>query len=219
MSKKALNSWAYRTLENPCPKCGMDEVTSLQHTAPSGAAFGRLGHDVFGAVKSRRKRSDPWTETTSSQLGIKVMVMWGGRGNLIGHFFLAFFPKDDYDLQFLKHQDKLSILLGNQMKLILMDHTSGRTFEADNGISAQESGQLKNANSQDPIEEAQGSFQYTAPDGAAIQLQYVANENGFQPQGAHLPVAPPIPVEIQRALEWNAAHPEEEDGGGRPNRP
>ncbi|XP_060518417.1 uncharacterized protein LOC132697141 [Cylas formicarius] len=84
------------------------------------------------------------------------------------------------------------------------------SFEADNGISAQESGQLKNANSQDPIEEAQGSFQYTAPDGTPIQLQYIANEGGFQPQGNHLPVAPPIPPEILKALEWNAAHPEEE---------
>ncbi|XP_018574964.1 endocuticle structural glycoprotein SgAbd-8-like [Anoplophora glabripennis] len=93
------------------------------------------------------------------------------------------------------------------------------SFEADNGISAQESGQIKNANSQDPIEEAQGSFQYTGPDGAAIQLQYVANENGFQPQGAHLPVAPPIPIEIQRALDWNAAHPEEEEGGRNSRRP
>lgn len=87
------------------------------------------------------------------------------------------------------------------------------SFEADNGISAQESGQLKNAGSQDPIGEAQGQFQYVAPDGAQIQITYIANEGGFQPQGAHLPVAPPIPPEILKALEWNAAHPEEEGGG------
>ncbi|XP_066254022.1 endocuticle structural glycoprotein ABD-4-like [Euwallacea similis] len=90
------------------------------------------------------------------------------------------------------------------------------SFEAENGISAEERGQPKNANSQDPIEEAQGSFQYTAPDGTPIQLQYIANEGGFQPTGAHLPVAPPIPPEILKALEWNAAHPEEDDGITRP---
>lgn len=87
------------------------------------------------------------------------------------------------------------------------------SYETENGISAQEQGVLKNAGSQEPIQEAQGSFQYTAPDGTPIQLQYLANENGFVPSGAHLPVAPPIPVAIQRALEWNAAHPEEDDGG------
>lgn len=31
--------------------------------------------------------------------------------------------------------------------------------------------------------------------------------------GAHLPTAPPIPEAIQRALAYNAAHPEEDDGG------
>ncbi|KAJ3654479.1 hypothetical protein Zmor_013666 [Zophobas morio] len=84
-------------------------------------------------------------------------------------------------------------------------------YETGNGIAAQEQGQLKNAGSEAEAEEVQGSFQYTAPDGTPILLQYVANENGFQPQGAHLPVAPtppPIPQAIQRALAWIAAHPQ-----------
>ncbi|VEN46386.1 unnamed protein product [Callosobruchus maculatus] len=88
------------------------------------------------------------------------------------------------------------------------------SFEADNGISAQEQGQLKGGNAQDAVGEAQGQFQYTSPDGTPLQITYIANENGFQPQGAHLPVPPPIPIEIQRALEWNAAHPEEDNAGG-----
>ncbi|XP_018323071.1 pupal cuticle protein 20-like [Agrilus planipennis] len=78
-------------------------------------------------------------------------------------------------------------------------------YETGDGIQAQEQGYLKNAGSPNEAETAQGSFSYTAPDGQQISLQYVADENGFQPSGAHLPTPPPIPEEIQRALEQNAA--------------
>ncbi|XP_030753515.1 endocuticle structural glycoprotein SgAbd-8-like [Sitophilus oryzae] len=81
------------------------------------------------------------------------------------------------------------------------------SYETENGIAAQEQGQLKNPEAM----EAQGSFQYTADDGTPIQVQYVANELGFQPQGAHFPTPPPIPPAILRALEYNAAHPEQDD--------
>lgn len=60
--------------------------------------------------------------------------------------------------------------------------------------------------------EATGDFKFTALDGTPISLTYIANENGFQPQGAHLPTPPPIPEAILRSLEYNAAHPEEEEG-------
>nr|WJW74114.1 endocuticle structural glycoprotein Abd-4 [Propylea japonica] len=92
------------------------------------------------------------------------------------------------------------------------------SYETENGIQAEERGALKSG-SPDPILEATGGFAYTADDGTPIQLQYIANENGFQPQGAHLPTPPPIPAAILRSLEWNAAHPEEEEGGApRPGR-
>lgn len=67
-----------------------------------------------------------------------------------------------------------------------------------------------------PAVAAQGSFQYTAPDGTPISIQYTADENGFVPQGAHLPVAPEIPPAIARALEWIAAHPDPEAGRAAP---
>ncbi|KAH8355356.1 hypothetical protein KR093_011538, partial [Drosophila rubida] len=52
-----------------------------------------------------------------------------------------------------------------------------------------------------------GNYGWISPEGEHIQITYVADENGYQPSGAHLPTPPPIPVEIQRALEWIAAHP------------
>lgn len=35
-----------------------------------------------------------------------------------------------------------------------------------------------------------GSYTYTDPEGNLITLRYVADENGFQPQGDHLPLPP-----------------------------
>lgn len=79
------------------------------------------------------------------------------------------------------------------------------SYETANGIAAEESGVGG--------VQAAGSVNYNAPDGTPIQLTYVANENGFQPSGAHLPVGPvgpAIPEAILKALAWNAAHPEED---------
>ncbi|GJQ69745.1 hypothetical protein Trydic_g22308 [Trypoxylus dichotomus] len=78
------------------------------------------------------------------------------------------------------------------------------SYETENGISAQERGR-----GGDPTgTQAQGSFQYTSPEGIPIAVQYTADENGFQPQGEHLPTPPPIPEAILRSIEWNAAHPD-----------
>ncbi|KAI4465721.1 cuticle protein [Holotrichia oblita] len=78
------------------------------------------------------------------------------------------------------------------------------SYETGNGIKAQEEGFLKNAGSESEAQSAAGSFSYTAPDGQKIELTYTADENGFQPQGAHLPTPPPIPEAILRSLEQNA---------------
>lgn len=55
---------------------------------------------------------------------------------------------------------------------------------------------------------AQGSYSYTSPEGVQIQVNYVADENGYQPDSAALPTPPPVPAAIARALEYIAAHPQ-----------
>lgn len=46
----------------------------------------------------------------------------------------------------------------------------------------------------------QGQFQFTSPEGEIVRVVYTADENGFHPQGAHLPVAPPIPQNLNLSI-------------------
>lgn len=82
-----------------------------------------------------------------------------------------------------------------------VEHIS--SYETENGIAAQENGVGGQS--------AQGNFQFQAPEGDNVQLQYVADENGFSAQGSHLPTPPPTPLAILRALEWIAAHPPQQE--------
>lgn len=86
------------------------------------------------------------------------------------------------------------------------------SYETGNGIAAEEQGFLKNAGQpEEEVQVAQGQYQYTDNEGNQIQLTYVADENGFQPQGEHLPTPPPIPAAIQRALDVLATLPPSKD--------
>ncbi|XP_028129648.1 endocuticle structural glycoprotein SgAbd-2-like [Diabrotica virgifera virgifera] len=107
---------------------------------------------------------------------------------------------------------------------VSIDGNYRSSFETGNGIVVQEQGTLKNAGGQEPVAEVSGSAEYQSPEGVPVVLRYVANEFGFQPEGSHLPTPPtdtntppPIPEAILRSLEWNAAHPEENEE--RPQRP
>lgn len=83
-------------------------------------------------------------------------------------------------------------------------------FETSDGTKAEQSGRpstngssvarsgLNSSSSEGgdesgPGEVIQGSYSYKSPDGRTISLTYVADENGFQPKGDHLPTSPPDP--------------------------
>ncbi|XP_063821347.1 endocuticle structural glycoprotein ABD-4-like [Ostrinia nubilalis] len=79
------------------------------------------------------------------------------------------------------------------------------SYETGNGISADQKGELKKVGDVEALD-VQGQYQYPGENGN-IQLTYTADENGFQPQGAHLPTPPPVPEAIQRALAYIATAP------------
>jgi hypothetical protein len=76
-------------------------------------------------------------------------------------------------------------------------------YELSDGTIVEERGTLKAPlpGTDEPIQVAEGSYQYYSPEGELIKVDYKADEGGFQPVGAHLPTPPPIPPEIQKALE------------------
>lgn len=76
---------------------------------------------------------------------------------------------------------------------ISADHSSYNfSHQSDNGIAASEKGTLRQSKSAESNEpafgyEAQGQFTYTGPDGVQYRVTYTADENGFHPEGDHLP--------------------------------
>ncbi|XP_017775412.1 PREDICTED: flexible cuticle protein 12-like, partial [Nicrophorus vespilloides] len=64
-----------------------------------------------------------------------------------------------------------------------------QTYETSNGISASEQGQVINAGQENESIAVKGEYKYVGDDGQTYTVTYVADENGFQPQGAHIPQA------------------------------
>ncbi|XP_070141855.1 endocuticle structural protein SgAbd-6 [Drosophila kikkawai] len=63
------------------------------------------------------------------------------------------------------------------------------SFETSDGISREESATLKNPGTPEEAISVQGSVDWVGPDGVHYKLNYLADENGFQAQGDHLPQA------------------------------
>ncbi|CAL8072385.1 unnamed protein product [Orchesella dallaii] len=110
--------------------------------------------------------------------------------------------------QFGRPRQQASASRGGEEVLIIRsesenngDGTYRYLWETSDGSQAEESGYLKPNGNEDPIQVAQGSYSYYSPEGQLISLQYIADENGFQPTGDHLPTPPPVPAEIQKALD------------------
>ncbi|CAG9769044.1 unnamed protein product [Ceutorhynchus assimilis] len=95
----------------------------------------------------------------------------------------------------------------SSQSVIEPDGSSKWNYESADGSSQQQVGQQLAEGGQ----AVQGVAQWYDPQGTVHTLQYVADENGYQPNSDDLPVAPEVPASVMRALEWNAAHPEEEN--------
>ncbi|XP_055598616.1 endocuticle structural glycoprotein SgAbd-2-like isoform X2 [Uranotaenia lowii] len=86
------------------------------------------------------------------------------------------------------------------------DGSYAYSYTTGDGQQQQAQGYLKNPGLKDLEAQAvQGSYSYTSPEGQQITVTYIADENGFRAEGAHLPTPPPIPEAIQKSLALIAA--------------
>lgn len=79
------------------------------------------------------------------------------------------------------------------------DNSGDGTFrwlsELSDGTRHEQSGYIRaGPDPEHPIQVIQGVISYISPEGQQIDLQYIADENGFQPQGAHLPALPKVNI-------------------------
>ncbi|EDX09417.1 larval cuticle protein 65Ab1 [Drosophila simulans] len=69
--------------------------------------------------------------------------------------------------------------------------TWNANLELSDGTSVVQQGSLKNVGTENEAAVVHGSFTWVdEKTGQQFTTTYVADENGYQPQGAHLPVAP-----------------------------
>ncbi|EDX09416.1 larval cuticle protein 65Ab1 [Drosophila simulans] len=69
--------------------------------------------------------------------------------------------------------------------------TWNANLELSDGTSVAQQGSLKNVGTEHEAAVVHGSFSWVdEKTGEKFTITYVADENGYQPQGAHLPVAP-----------------------------
>ncbi|KAJ2942421.1 hypothetical protein O0L34_g16026 [Tuta absoluta] len=80
-------------------------------------------------------------------------------------------------------------------------------LETNNGINAHEHGEQKQIDRDTSANLVGGKAGWISPEGETVQLSYTADENGYRPEGSHIPTPPPIPEAILRALKWIADHP------------
>lgn len=98
---------------------------------------------------------------------------------------------------------------GDGWKIYHLDHRMrpdgyNYLFETENGINAEESGRIEATAEGGEGLRSTGFYQYVGDDGQVYRVDYVADSNGFVPQGDHIPKTPPA---IEKLLQYLASQP------------
>ncbi|XP_066944551.1 cuticle protein AM1199-like, partial [Macrobrachium rosenbergii] len=93
-------------------------------------------------------------------------------------------------------------------KIFNEDGSFSVNYETENGIKVLASGSPSGV---DKSVTQAGLYSYTAPDGTLIEVKYIADEGGYQPESSALPVAPEFPHPIPQFVIEQIARAAEED--------
>ncbi|XP_047469460.1 cuticle protein AMP1A-like [Penaeus chinensis] len=158
-------------------------------------------------MKYVRQELNTVTSGYSSAMALKIM------NPPESHIFLAVFAcvaaaaPQGYEPPAPSRYDSEEVPILRDDRVIENDGRYNFDVETGDGIVVSESG----APSADGGINSAGSYSYTAPDGTPVHVEFVADENGFQPQGDHLPVAPEFPHPIPDFVLDQIAFAAEED--------
>lgn len=87
-------------------------------------------------------------------------------------------PADERDAQIVRYENEHKGIDGYNV-----------AYETSNGIKNQEQAELRSFGDDISAIIVRGSYSYTGADGQTYTVNYVADENGFQPEAAHIPRA------------------------------
>lgn len=77
------------------------------------------------------------------------------------------------------------------------------SYEQSDGQKHQQQGQLKNAGTDDEAIAVKGSYSWVGPDGVTYIVNYIADENGFQPTIEQGPGGGIPPAIVAASLGWH----------------
>lgn len=78
---------------------------------------------------------------------------------------------------------RFGVTIKDKIYITLFFHS----VETSDGQVKEEQGEVVNAGQENESIAVRGQYSYPGPDGVTYTVSYLADENGFQPQGAHLP--------------------------------
>ncbi|KAJ8956823.1 hypothetical protein NQ318_014237 [Aromia moschata] len=82
---------------------------------------------------------------------------------------------------------RIALVLNATVFVTLLGKGNIGCVEQSDGIRQEAQGTIKNAGTDNEALEVKGSYSYVGPDGKTYEVKYTADEEGYHPEGEHLP--------------------------------